>query len=218
MTTLVIARITNSLIKALNSSVHLPQCVIMILDKDIIEALDNKGYGAKSSIEDCLYWVIKQISRALLTRCEDLKAKSPGSVTPELTRVIWVKMLTRPFSEDITLKKIWKLCPKFNNALDSFLAIENYMHVITTAHMEEFKHFDTRGNLTNSGKRAFWRSINQELQSLDWQLAEKQQNKSEEPKQYTTPPKINQRNGRSRSSEDTRRPTKLPTPPPYRRH
>ena len=42
----------------------------MVIDKDIVEKQVhiNNGYGTKSDIETMVYWLVKQVSRALLTR------------------------------------------------------------------------------------------------------------------------------------------------------
>ena len=121
-TTPVIARISNSLIETLNENTYLPKYVIVIPDKDVIESQSKRDFGAKNAIEEHLSWLVKQVSKSLLTRHEDLKNRNPGTVTAELTRVIWVKMLTRPITEDTVLKKVWKLRPKFNSALDAIMS------------------------------------------------------------------------------------------------
>ena len=46
-----IARISNSLIEALNENVYLPKFVIMIIDKDIVQSQNNKSYGARDDID-----------------------------------------------------------------------------------------------------------------------------------------------------------------------
>ena len=220
----VIARITNSLIEALNDTIYLPKYVIIIIDKDLVQDEENKGFGAKKAIEDHLFWVVKQISRALLTRREDLKQKCPGAVTADLTRVVWIKMLTRPITRDASLKRIWKLRPKFNDALDNILGIEKYMHVINVPRMDETKYFDERGQLTPAGKRVYWRNINGEIKSLDTKLAEAQciRTGSIKPDE-SNKTKVNKNNSCTQAnirhtSEKPRFPThyrqRLPTPPP----
>ena len=59
-----------------------------------------------------------QIGRNLTARREDLKDKHLGAVDSSVTRVIWVRMLARPLSDDPELSKIWRLRRKFNDVLD----------------------------------------------------------------------------------------------------
>ena len=108
------------------------------------------------------------MSRALLTCRDDLKSKHLGSVTADLTRVIWIKMLTRLFTHDDTLKKLWKLRPKFNSALEAALLPEKYMHVIELDSMQEMAFFDRFGNLSSAGKHQFWSQLMKSFQKMDY--------------------------------------------------
>ena len=167
-----IARIYNSLVKALNDERDLgypplPKYVVIIPDKDIVESVNIWDYGVSSSIQCNVYWLLHQMSKALLTRREDLKGKWMGAVTGTLTRIIWVKMLTRPMISDSRLKKIFALKRKFNDILAEFIELEASMHLIEIPNMEEHKYFNKFGDLTNSGKRNFWRGFCKALKSLD---------------------------------------------------
>ena len=97
-------------------------------------------------------------------------------------------MLTRPITHDYNLKQIWRLHPKFNDALESILNIEKYMHIITIHSMEEDKYFDACGNLTNAGKQAYWRQLNEEVKKLDHSLADLQRKQTQKKKLPTPPP------------------------------
>ena len=52
---------------------------------------------------------------------------------------------------------------KFNEALGKVLQIENYMHVITLAKVNEYGHFDQFRNLTISGQVQFWKELNDQI-------------------------------------------------------
>ena len=163
-----IARIYNSLIKALNSHSHLPRYVIILLDKDVPASVQSYHFdsGAKEMIEDNARWLLKQIAKALLARHDELKAKRSGAVPSDLTRVVWVKMLARPHSDNATLIPIWKLRGKFNGCLAEVLEVEDYMHPITLQKVNEFCHFDAFGNLTSAGQMQFWRELNDQIKNL----------------------------------------------------
>ena len=156
--------------------------------------------------------MIKQISRALLTHREDLKDKNLGAVMADLTRVVWVQMLTRPITKDHELKKTWKLRPKFNSALEKILDIERYMHVINIPNMEEFRFFDSKGELTSTGKEAFWKHLNTEIRRLDFNLAEAHQKLISDPVRETNKLRKTDQARRTSSHHDRPRPERLPRP------
>ena len=62
----VIARLYNSMIKALNDQAYLPKYIIFIPDKDIVELLEVFVDGTAGKIlEDNIHWLVKNVSRAL---------------------------------------------------------------------------------------------------------------------------------------------------------
>ena len=145
---------------------------MIISDKDILEDIlevtnifDN---GIKKSIFDHLHWLCQQIGRNLLARRENLRDQNPGAVPYFHTKVIWVKMLSRPISDDPKLSQVWRLRRKYNDVMDDLLDIEEYMHILNIHDMEEFKYFDNRGNLTSSGKHQFWLNFNDQLKSFEY--------------------------------------------------
>ena len=164
-----IARMYNSLIKALNTHDHLPRYVVVIPDLDIVQSVNDQHFdcGAVDMIEDNINWLLKQIARILLARCDQLRNKKAGVVPDELPRVLWVKMLARPHTNDATLKKIWQLRRKFNSILTSILAVENYMHLISLESVNEYIHFDQFGQLTNTGQGQWWHELNDKIKHLD---------------------------------------------------
>ena len=159
------ARMQNALVKAMNKNTYLPKYLIMLPDMDLVESIIRNKL--REDIEDILNWIINQVSKLLITRREDLKYKNPGSVTADLTRVIWVKMLARPNSNSYRLQKIWRLKNKYNEILTFLLEAEKYMHIIELKNMEEYKYFDKQGNLSTAGKAEFWANFNKELKITD---------------------------------------------------
>ena len=93
--------------------------------------------------------------------------KKLGAAPAELPRVFWVKMLSRPHTEDPKLKQVWKLRRKFNDQLVRLLQEEDKMHWISITKVNEFTHFDTFGNLTTLGQRQFWSEFNQQIKTFD---------------------------------------------------
>ena len=161
------ARIQNSLVEVLNQKIFLPKYVLVVPDIDILKSLNAWGPGAREKIEIHLNWLIDEIVKLLIARREDLKDKHPGAVTADLTRVVWVTMLTRPFTEDQELKKIWALKKLFNDVLQKLLLAEKYMHIVVPQNMEEKRYFDKQGNLSSSGANTYWIEINKSVKELD---------------------------------------------------
>ena len=171
-----IGRIHNSLVEALNNHIYLPKYVIIIPDKDILESITKYiwSFGVTDYIEEHLTWLLTNISKCLLARRDDLKFKNPGSITADLTRVIWVPMLKCPITDDRKLQCTWQLRGKYNSMLYKILAIEKYMHVLPIDNMEELKYFDNFGNLTNLGKSVFWQNLNDRIKKMEFRSSENQ--------------------------------------------
>ena len=128
--------------------------------------------GIKKSIFDNLHWLLQQFGCNLTARRDDLKNKNPGTMAQAFTRVIWVQMLARPISEEPKLARVWKLRRKFNDVLDDLCEIKQYMHVLPIKDMEEFKFFDSRGNLTTAGKKQFWLQLNEQIKAFEYHKTE----------------------------------------------
>ena len=113
----VIIRLFNALVKALNSSPYLPDAIVMIVDKDIIESINRFDYGIRDIIELNIHWLIKQMARAIIGCRESLKKIRPGVAPVELPRIVWLLMLARPFTSDQYFRNIWSQRAKFNTSL-----------------------------------------------------------------------------------------------------
>ena len=101
-----IARIYNSLVEALNKYPHLPKYILVLPDKDVIKSINNWDYGTTTIIEKNLNWLIKQMAKAILSRRDDLHCKRPGSAPVDLPLIIWIPMITRPYTSNQELKRL----------------------------------------------------------------------------------------------------------------
>ena len=115
-----LARIQNAIAEAFNCRTHLPRYILMILDKDLIEAVSYFDYGETRVLGDTTNWIAKELEHSIESRIEDLLSKKPGAVHNN-TRIIWVKMIPRKGIQDISSheRKILAAKPKFNAALNS---------------------------------------------------------------------------------------------------
>ena len=164
----VILCIHSAFVAALNEYSHLPHYVFVIPDNDLVKPLIGCKAETTNLITENLEWLIKNIAKDLMRRREDLKDERMGAVPLELTRIIWVKMLVRPFTKDKNLEAIWKLIHKFNGALEQLLENESYMHILEIEDAEELKYFNKWGDLTPQGKNHFWWNISKQLNLFDF--------------------------------------------------
>ena len=162
----VISRIYNALIKALNKHEHLPRYVFVMPDKDIIASINNYDYGSRLLIERSIDWLLKQIAKALITRCKDLHKVRKGAALVNLPRVYWIKMLPRPYTTSIELKQILTQRHKFNSGIDSRISIENLMDSIKIYDFDSHSFFDQFGMLTSTGQYHYWRKLDDVFHSI----------------------------------------------------
>ena len=110
----VITCIFNALVEALNENKKqpLPKYIIVMPNKDILASLNVWNYGVKAAIQCNMFWLLKEITKALLHRRDTQKSRRPGAVSKDPTRIIWVKMLTRLIIDDDQLKKSFFLKEK----------------------------------------------------------------------------------------------------------
>ena len=161
--------------------------MVILLDKDIVENINSFDCGVRDLMVDNVNWLLKQVAKCLLTHREDIRSKNPGALANEITRVIWIPMLTQPIMDNNALARIWHLRRKFNLVLQDLLQIEWYMHYLPIERMEEAHYFDHYGNLTSAGKKAFWLNFDKQFKELDYSLA-RQETKFQFSRKLPTPP------------------------------
>ena len=150
------------------------------------------------------------MSQLLLEQCQDLKKKRPGSVHTTPTRVLWVKMLTRPMSDNPVLSRVWKCRSKFNQELENILKIEQFMRIVSVRHMEEHKFFNILGDLTQQGQHHYWNNINSLICHFDFQR------NVFDPIEATLPQNRHRIEGNTMSHRSSHR-SSGPSPPSHRR-
>ena len=126
MTRSVAARFLNEIIKTMNDSEHmpLPKFLLIMPDKDLVEAVHHGGFECKLIFEKILHWLMTSVEAAIHVRIEDLQSKKGGVLldTRRFPKVIWFPMLTRPFINDSTKGLIFVQCAMFNAVLKSAAA------------------------------------------------------------------------------------------------
>ena len=87
---------TNALISMMNNKDHLLLYLLIIPDKDLLTWYHHYNYSISRILQVDLKHFAEEIDKLLKMRREQLIQRRPGAVT-EKTKVIWVKMLNRPF-------------------------------------------------------------------------------------------------------------------------
>ena len=162
------ARVLNSIIEGLNCKERLPKYVVILLDKDLIESLDYFDFGISEALEECVFWLIKEVNKLFEIRRDDIRGKRPGVLgTATKPRVIWVAMLQRPIVNDACMKEIYSKRNKFNRSLEEGVNKFRYHHILFTDNVVETTHFDGLGKLAAKGKTEFWYEIVHQLKLFD---------------------------------------------------
>ena len=161
-----LARLVNSLVKALNDCKKLPRIIMVIPDWDILKFLDHKTFGIKMIAEDAVGWIITQMNRAIESKKDTMRRRKPGSVVTGQPKVIWVTMMNRMNAPC----KMLAHRMKFNDAVEKHLAIHmNYYILDVAPAMMDSSYFDPRNRINSYGKAQFWLEIDQQLELFDKQ-------------------------------------------------
>ena len=92
---LVVTRVFNSLVDAINERKRFPRFLIVILDKDVINNADVFDDNILDFIRDSVNWLVKQIALFLKRKKIDILAKRPGAIYGDDPTVIFVRMIRR---------------------------------------------------------------------------------------------------------------------------
>ena len=157
-----IARILNSMINILNKFEHLPRFLVMILDRDIVDAVKMKNYGFSEITEKLLDWLVKQVDLVIERKKMAMRAIKMGAVSAFEPKIIWVKMLDKPRNPEFhCLKK------KFNSILEDVLASRMGHYILDPTMFIENSMYSRFGELNNIGRLEFWRAIDVQLRDFD---------------------------------------------------
>ena len=134
-------------------------------------------------------------------------AQKPGALTTTPPKVIWVKMLKRPYNGMQEFDRVLALCNRFNNALEETLATTpaKLEHLILSIKVEEGDFYPT-GSLNPDGEVNFWKEINECISKFE---IDKINLKPRAKKDFTPDPSAHHHQQHRR---------KMPTPPPQHRN
>ena len=190
-------RILNAFVEGFNKHWLLPRYVIVIPDADVINSiLETFDFGLEVLMEENLSWLFRQMNKVIERRRQDLMYKKPGAVAGSFEpRVIWVKMMNRPFDEESEVHmELKQIRAKFNSCLEELVRKERYMYIMNLnvfeiGNIEDI--FDSTGKLTREGKLSFW----QELDSI-FKRFDRQEIDLKPPRKLELPKKKKKKNNR----------------------
>ena len=162
----VLARINNALVEAMNKEIKLPRYILIIPDKDILEDAKFDNYKVIELMEQIVRYLANEMYGNIETRKEDLYCKKAGSLLPAEPRIVWVKMLVRPFIQNAK-KYVFPYTKRFNEVLNDLVRRKKHSHILEVNMPQNTAMFDVVGNLTNDGMEIFWQEIMQSMKSLD---------------------------------------------------
>ena len=100
----------------MNRKVHLPKYIIIIIDRDILDAFANFEGSLTQECERALKWFAREMDRKIEECKEQLNKIKQGALLDDIfPRIIWLEMFDRPFTiGDIAFETFGK----FNRAIN----------------------------------------------------------------------------------------------------
>ena len=154
----ILRRLKNSLIEGLNARQKLPSIIVVLIEKDIIEAL---RFGNKKSapIASALYgtwieWLVDKFTEALNTKRKQLPDKAKAEVQP----IFYWSSIPNHCNYDFETRV---QIAKFNKCLDAGLKLHDNMRVVKL--IQGWKYDDNllvqNNKLTEMGEDKLWESL-----------------------------------------------------------
>ena len=162
-------RAINTLMEAVNQkNANLPRYLIVIMDKDFIPDMNLGVVMDRDENTLLLDWFMRQIHTIVRRKRIDLYDRKPGAISGVNTKIIFVKMLRRigKFHNKSQIGTVCSYRAKFNGALNDAVAKMD-LRILTISSCNSYDHFDSSGNLSAKGKRAFWLELDELLEKFN---------------------------------------------------
>ena len=204
-----ITRIYNAFLKGMNARKKLPRFIVFVMDKDLIANANYFGFGASLVLERIFEWLMKKVNANIQRRKADLFNIKPGALALTSTKVIWVRMIKRPYGSIWEFDKVFALCNRCNNAIENVLACANPQQYILSIKVDE-NDFHLNGELNDQGLKSFWNEIDTCLQLFDHDKINLKPKKQVDKDRRSVVPML-------QPTQHMEKHRKLPTPPQYRK-
>ena len=154
------SRLRNSIVAAINAQVILPKAMIIVLERDAIEAINHTKPGFSILAGKIIEWLFNQIHRLIVAHKELLPSRSRKFKYPTILWVSLVKHQDWGSTEN-------EYIDKFNTCLKNTASLFREMEVLDLNLDETNRSFITRRRFNASGLCAFWHGINTAFQTWD---------------------------------------------------
>ena len=156
----ILSRMRNALVMAINKEIILPKVILVILENDILNAVNHYNPGISLLCGKVMEWLANQFHRIITAHKERLPSKSRKFKYPSIL------LVSAP--NHINLPNINELRDKFNTALMNICSMYREMAVLTIKWDVNNKALvGSNGKYTATGMAAFWMSINDAFQEWD---------------------------------------------------
>ena len=153
-------RIKNNFVEVINQQILLPKIVIVVLEDDLLNAINHYKTGASLAIEPCLDWIMSELHDITVTYKQKLPTKSRKFRYPQF---LWISAIHHDgFNNGNSYRE------KFNRCLMEVSSKYREMHVLhLVAWDPRQKGYMSNGSLTGKGLQKYWDAVNDAFQAWD---------------------------------------------------
>ena len=167
----VIGRIFNNFVELIHTHILLPKAVLIVMENDILDAINHYKYGDLSAIEPCVKWSVTEFHRATVSYKEKLPSKSRKFRYPY---ILFVAAIHHDgFGNGNAYRE------KFNKAL---VHVVDIYHEISVLFLPAWNNSDmsciSHSSLNGKGFDRYWEAINDAFQAWDKSLMKTYQSKN----------------------------------------
>ena len=154
----ILSRIRNTMVTFLNKKDKLPKYLLIVLDDDLIQALDYQGFGVSTMYGEWLEWLVAEISKVVAKRKEQLPWKAVKDDYP------MIYLCTAPIHRNQPEKERDSRM-KWNLVLTSLLKLYENMRPIKLKELkqDDDKLVDQNGHWTFEGLEYYWKAVDSSL-------------------------------------------------------
>ena len=150
-----IARIYNAFLEGMNNRKRLPRFIIMVMDKDFIVNVNYFAYSVSEVMENMMELLTSKINANIDRRKQQLFNVKPGAMSLFQTKIVWVKMIKRPYGSLQEFSHIFALRNKMNNAIEKSIVNVNPQQYLLSIKVDH-NDFHPNGELSEDGQKSFW--------------------------------------------------------------
>ena len=156
----VLAKLRNQLVAAINTEVLLPKAIIIVLDDDIMDALNYYDSGITQAIGRIIEWLAGEFHKSVNNHKQSLQSKSHKYKYPA---ILWMKIPSHTVYDHYNEFK-WK----FNKCLEKTSDLYREMSTLSLSTWDprDLQYF-SNGSINGHGLATYWQSVDDAFQTWD---------------------------------------------------